>query len=156
MHAFVSSRLDNGNSLLYGLPQSQLKRLQRIQNTAARIILRLKKHDHISHHVKALHWLPVKARIDFKILLLTYKAINGLAPLYLSELLTPYCSNRDSRLNNRGLLQIPQTRLKTCGDRAFSKVAPKLWNDLPAEIRNKKTLTQFKTYLKTFLYQKYY
>ena len=156
VHAFVSSRLDNGNALLCGLPNIQLNRLQRIQNTAARIILRLKKNDHISHHLRLLHWLPVKCRIEFKILLLTYKTVNGKAPLYLKELLTPYCSNRNSRLNSRGLLQIPETKLKSCGDRAFFKIAPVLWNGLPAQIRNKDSINQFKIALKTYLFKKYY
>ena len=156
IHAFVSSRLDNGNSLLYGLPQAQLNRLQRIQNSAARLLLRLKKYDHISEQLKVLHWLPIRARIEFKILLITYKVVNGKAPIYLTELLSPYNSNRSSRLNSKGLLKIPQTNLKTCGDRAFSKIAPKLWNGLPAEIRSKDSVNQFKKALKTFLCQKYY
>jgi hypothetical protein len=155
IHAFVSSRLDNGNALLYGLPKSQISRLQRIQNTAALILLRLKKYDHISHHLKCLHWLSVKASIEFKILLFTYKSLHVLAPMYLRELLTPYMSCRDSRLNYQGLLQIPQTRLMTCGDKAFSKIAPKLWHGLPNEIRNKSTVAQFKVSLKTFLYNKH-
>ena len=156
IHAFVSSRLDNGNALLYGLPLSQLNRLQRLQNTAAHIILRLKKHDHISRHLQSLHWLPIKARIQFKLLLTTYKAVNGLSPLYLSELLSPYKSNRSCRLNSRGLLNVPETKLKTCGDRAFQKVVPRLWNELPVKIRSKEKITQFKNSLKTHLCQKYY
>ena len=141
---------------LFGISQSQISRLQRIQNTTIRMILKLKKHDHISPHMRVLHWLPVRARIEFKILLMAYKSVNGLAPEYLSELLKPYASSRHSRLNCRGLLDVPQTNLKTCGDRAFSKAAPKLWNDLPAHIRNRKTVNQFKSVLKTFLFEKYF
>ena len=107
VHAFITSRLDNGNALLFGISQTQIGRLQRIQNTTIRMILKLKKHDHISPHMRVLHWLPVRARIEFKILLMAYKSVNGLAPEYLSELLRPYASNRHSRLNCRQLLDVP-------------------------------------------------
>ena len=83
IHAFVSSRVDYCNSLLYGLPTYQLHKLQRVQNAAARLIFRESRYCHVSPLLFNLHWLPVKFRIDFKILLLTYKAINGLAPFYL-------------------------------------------------------------------------
>ena len=89
VHAFVTSSLDCCNSILYGLPDSELAKLQQIQNTAARLVVRLKKCDHITPVLQKLHWLPVKSQINYKILLLTYKALNGLAPSYLSELPTP-------------------------------------------------------------------
>ena len=117
--------------------------------------MRLKKFDHISAHLKSLHWLPVKARIDFKVLLLTYKALNGQAPTYIRDLLQPYKSPRNERLNEKGLLHVPVTKYHTCGDRAFYKAAPKLWNSLPFEIKHKETLTQFKSALKTYLFVKY-
>ena len=82
VHAFVSSRLDSCNSLLYGLPQTELDRLQRVQNAAARLITRVKGHVHMTPVLRQLHWLPIRKRIQFKILLLTFKAINGLAPNY--------------------------------------------------------------------------
>ena len=156
VHAFVTSRLDNGNALLYGLPKSQIDKLQRIQNMAARIIVRSKKYEHITPHLKALHWLPVQARIEFKINLLTYKAVNGLAPVYLEELLIPYTSVREVRRNKKGLLHVPQTKMVTCGDRAFSKAAPVLWNRLPAIVRQQDSLNKFKSSLKHFLFEKYY
>ena len=86
IHAFVSSRVDCCNSLLYGLPAYQLNKLQRVQNAAARLIFLESKYCHVRPLLYNLHWLPVKFRIDFKILLLTYKAINGLAPFYLQKL----------------------------------------------------------------------
>ena len=88
IHAFVSSRIDYCNSLLYGLSTYQLNKLQRAQNAAARLIFQKSKYYHVRPLLYNLHWLPVKFRIDFKILLLTYKAINGLAPFYLQELIT--------------------------------------------------------------------
>ena len=87
MHSFVSSRLDNFNSLLCGVPDYELNKLQRIQNAAARIITGSRKFEHITPSLIKLHWLPIKFRIEYKILLLTYKALNGLAPQYLSDLL---------------------------------------------------------------------
>jgi hypothetical protein len=80
IHAFVSSRLDNGNSLLYGLPEYQIERLQRIQNTAARIVTKTPKFDHITTVRKNLHWLPVQQRIIFKLNTLTYRCLHGIAP----------------------------------------------------------------------------
>ena len=88
VNAFVTSRLDYCNSVLYGLPTTELQKLQRVQNAAARLICNVGRFDHISPTLKMLHWLPVKYRIDFNLFLITYKAIHGLAPAYLSELIT--------------------------------------------------------------------
>ena len=77
VHAFITSRIDYCNSLLHGLPAKQLEKIQRVQNTAARIIFRLPKFCRITPSLFSLHWLPVRYRIDFKICLLTFKAIHG-------------------------------------------------------------------------------
>ena len=87
VHAFITSKLDSANSLLYGLPTFLIDRLQNVQNAAARIMTHTKKYDHIKPVLKQLHWLPVNKRINYKILLLTYKALNGQAPSYITELL---------------------------------------------------------------------
>ena len=104
-----------------------------------------------------LYWLPVKFRIDFKILLLTYKAINGLAPFYLQELinLKEACKNK-LRSDRDGLLLNPVKfkTLTTLGDRSFAVAAPQLWNLLPYAIRSSPSVTSFKKTLKTFLFQK--
>ena len=85
IHSFVSRRVDYCDSLLYGPPAYQLNKLQRVQNATARLIFRESKNCHVRPLLYNLHWLPVKFRIDFKILVLTYKVINGLAPFYLQE-----------------------------------------------------------------------
>ena len=103
VHAFVSSRLDYCNSLLSGCPNSSLKSLQLIQNAAARALTGISKRDHITPVLASLHWLPLKSRIEFKILLLTYKALKGLAPSYLKDLIVPYHPNRSLRFRRQTL-----------------------------------------------------
>ncbi len=88
VHAFITSTLDYVNSLLYGLPYTKLRKVQMVQNALARVLIQAKKYDRISMTAvrKDLHWLPIKARIDFKILVLAWKAYNGIGPKYLSDL----------------------------------------------------------------------
>ncbi len=83
----MTSRLDYGNALLGGCSACLINKLQMVQNAAARVLTRTRKYDHISPVPSTRHWLPIKHRIDFKILLITYKDLNGLAPQYLSQLL---------------------------------------------------------------------
>ena len=157
IHAFVSSRVDYCNSLLYGLPAYQLNKLQRVQSAAARLIFLESKYCHVRPLLYNLHWLPVKFRIDFKILLLTYKAINGLAPFYLQELITLKEACRYKLHSDcDGLLQNPVKfkTLTTLGDRSFAAAAPQLWNSLPYLIRSSRSVASFKKTLKTFLFQK--
>ena len=87
VHALVINRIDYFNSLLYGLPQTQLVKLQRVQNAAARLICKVSRFDHITPVLFSLHWLPVNYRITFKVLLVTYKAIHGIAPVYIQDLI---------------------------------------------------------------------
>ena len=87
VHAFMTSKLDYFNSLMYGLPNSQIQKLQRVQNAAAKMISGARKYDHVTPLLRELHWLPVKERIEFKVLLLTFKALNDMAPEYLKDML---------------------------------------------------------------------
>ena len=129
-------------------------RLQLAQNCAARLILCGRKHDHVTPLLKELHWLPVEQRIIFKILLLTFKALNNLCPSYVSDLLETYKPTRSLRSSSKNLLVVPRSQLKSYGDRAFSVCAPKLWNDIPEIIKCSVNLKTFKRNLKTYLFKR--
>ncbi len=122
------------------------------QNAAARVLTRTRKYDHISPVMSTLHWLPIKHCIDFKILLITYKALNGFAPQYLSELLLHYSPPRPLRSQDSDHLIIPRISKSIAGGRSFLYLAPKLLNNLPNTVREADTLCQFKFRLKTNLF----
>ena len=142
--------------LLFGLPKYLIQRLQAIQNCAARLVSCKPKYAPATPILRELHWLPVKSRIIFKILLLVDKSLNNLAPAYINSLLKNYKPSRNLRSVDQGLLTVPKSNQRTYGDRAFSVAAPKLWNSLPLDIRNSGSITLFKCKLKTFLFKKYY
>jgi len=150
-HAFVTSRLDYCNSLLYGISNSLITKLQHVLNAAARIVTRTKMCNHITPVLKSLHWLPLAQRCIFKIALLTFKVIHGLAPSYLCDLIKYRSASRDLRSLNDVLLDVPRCK-SSIGSRAFVVSAPKLWNNLPSDVRTCTSLTSFKTKLKTYLF----
>ncbi len=129
-----------------------------VQNASARVLIQAKNYDRISMTAvrKNLHWLSIKAKIDFKILVQAWKAYNEIGSKYLSDLLHKKHTTHNTRSADTNLLNIPATKLVTCGDRAFQKAAPTLWNDLATNLRNIKSLATFKTKLKTHLFTKYY
>ncbi len=101
IHAFVSTRLDYCNSLYMGINQSSLARLQMVQNAATRLLSGVRKREHITPVLISLHWLPARFRIDFKVLLLVFKCLNGLASEYLSNLLSIHNPVRSLRSSNQ-------------------------------------------------------
>ena len=119
MHSFVTSRLDAFNGLLYGVPKQQISKLQRIQNAAARIVTLSKKADHITPILYKLHWLPITERIEYKILLLTYKALHDMSPGYIKDLLEIRICSRTTRSSDQLTLNIPKTNTVRYGDRCF-------------------------------------
>ena len=134
------------NALLYGLQRSVLDRLQYVQNCAARLVSRTRSSEHITTELRQLHWLPIKQLIAYKILLLTYKATNGMDPKYMVDPLerfTPKSQLRSSS-NNINLLVIQKSNLKSFGDRSFRVAAPRLWNLLPNSTRLIQYLNVFK------------
>ena len=155
IHAFVSSHLDYCNALLFGLPKYQIDRLQKVQNAAARVIFRIAKFDHITPALIDLHWLPVSFRVQFKLLLLVYKALHNQSPSYINDLLSlKPATNYALRSSAKSLLVVPKVNCSTLGDRAFAHAAPVLWNSLPLTIRTSSSLAIFKKQLKTFLFKK--
>ena len=89
--------------------------------------------------------------LNYKILLLTYKALNDQAPSYITDLLKPYAPTRNLRSSSKNLLNVPPVKLVSYGQRCFSYVAPSLWNPLPDNIRQSSSLQNFKTQIKTHL-----
>jgi len=154
-NSLVSSRLDYCNSLFFGLPSSSIQRLQRIQNSLARLVLPyFKRRDHISPALEQLHWLPIHQRITFKIATLTYKTICSSQPSYLRDLIHPYIPTYDLRSSDENLLQIPLIQSEI-GRRSFSFAAPHIWNSLPLEFRIDPSMSSFPAFrknLKTHLF----
>ena len=160
-NALVSSRLDYCNSLFRSLSSKNITRLQNIQNCLARFVSGVSRFSHVSPILKSLHWLPVQQRIIFKTLLLTYKFLTTGKPKYFAPYLSLYTSAVKTRRSNpeKMFLNVPfysssVHKSKVHFNKSFSYDAPKLWNDLPLEIRTAPTLSCFKRRLKTYLFQK--
>ena len=156
--SLVFPHLDYCNSLLAGTPMSTLDRLQRVQNAAAKVVAgraRVKS-ERLESIRSSLHWLPIRERIDYKIAILTFKALSNMAPSYLVELVNRYQPPRPLRSANHNLLQTSQIRLARYGARSFSHVASDLWNSLPENIRSSNALSQFSRLLKSHLFDRAY
>ena len=146
MNSLVVCRLDYCNAIYFGINEKYLNELQMIQNAAAKVVYGLHKHDHLGDTLKNLHWLPIRERINYKILLLVYKSLNGMGPIYLQEML------KYANFNHSIHLVEPRV-LTAIGERAFQKCGPKLWNGVPASIKDCSTLDGFKSKLKTHLFE---
>jgi hypothetical protein len=151
-NALVSSKLDYCNSLLFDLPAISLNRLQKVQNSLARVVVpSVKRHQHITPTLKMLHWLPIQQRIQFKIASLTFKTLLYHQPSYLLDLITPYVPTRNLRSADKSLLTVPNIRSAN-GRPSFSFAAPTIWNSLPLPLRLSPTLSLFLSQLKTYLF----
>jgi hypothetical protein len=154
VNALVTPHLDYANGLLYGTSERLKKKLQIAQNSAVRLIERLRLRDHVTESRKMLHWLPIEARIKYKIITLTWKALNNQGPQYLKDLIERRLSERPVRSTYECLLNRPNIPINNSwGNRAFSVVGPQLWNELPLEIRQHNKLESFKKKLKTHLFK---
>jgi hypothetical protein len=154
VQALVLSNFDYAiNALLFGLQNELLERLEKIQRLAARLVVAAKKNDRITSHMKALHWLPLRQRIVFKLMVLTYRFLNGTAPRYISSLVSRYHPLRSLRSATSGKLNVPKIKADRYGGRSFSRAAPVLWNELPLSVTSALDLKSFKTSLKTHLFR---
>ena len=151
-NSLVSSKLDYCNSLYSGISQANLNKLQRIQNSLARVITNTSKYQHITPTLKKLHWLPIRQCIDFKLCLLTYKTLANQQPSYLYNSLSFPLHFVSTRSSDSLVLSIPYVRT-SLGKRAFSVVGPRLWNSLPPDIRSSSSLLTFRSKLKTHLFR---
>ena len=158
--SLVLSRLDYGNATLSGLPDYQYRRLQSVINAAARSIFRLRWSDHVTPALMELHWLSAVDRVNFKVAMLVYRCLHGLAPPYLASSLH-HVTELDSRRRLRSsvdtdILLVPRSRLVTVGDRSFPVAGPRTWNNLPETVRSAPSLLSFKQRLKTVLFSRRY
>ena len=150
--SIVGSRLDSCNSLFAGMSASNFDKLQRVQNTLARVVLRRGKYDHISSALAELHWLPVKQRVSFKVATLAFNVKRENQPSYLRDLLCDYAPSRCLRSSTQDFLRVDRSRT-VISSRAFRHVAANSWNSLPSSIRNCNNLCTFKSKLKTHLFK---
>ena len=152
---FVFARLDYCNAEFAGLPRCDLDRLQSIQNAAVRLIAGARQFDHVTPLLKARHWLPIEQRIIFKLSVMMYKTVNGMAPSYLQEYVILPASSRSSlrlRSADTGQLFVPRTRT-VLGGRAFAVAGPRTWNSLPVMVWSAPTLSTFKKHLNLKTYR---
>ena len=154
----VISKLDYCNSLYYGLPNYQLKKLQIIMNRAARLIKGLSPRERITPSLIDLHWLPIKARIIYKLCVMTYQALTSERPRYIRELLRGFHLHTPMFLRHSAdphRLDEPRSNLEI-GSRAFASCAPRLYNRLPEDVKNSGNQNIFKKRLKTYLFTESY
>ena len=157
--AFFLSRIDYCSSLLFSSTHDVTSHLQRIQNYAARVILRLPRLSSITIHLKSLHWLPVKVISTYKIACLCYHYHSSTAPSYVADMLhkKPLLT-RSTRSSSytMPLLNRPARSRATLGDRSFSYASSSVWNSIPNDVRCAPSLSSFKSRLKRYLFRSAY
>src|SRR5260221_3767467 len=161
VRVMILSRLDYCNGLLYGAPMSLVKQLDGVMRAAARLVLQLPRMSSVTMAMRDnLHWLDISSRIDFKLGVLAFRSLHGLAPPYLSRLCTPVSSvagRSHLRSASSGELVVPTCKTKSFGPRAFAASCPTVWNSLPADLRDfniNSNLLTFRKKLKTFLFKR--
>jgi len=150
--SLVHSRLDYGNFVLVGLPAYLQRQLQSILNAAARLVFRLCHYDHVTDALAILHWLRLPQRVDFKVALMAFGVLHGLAPPCLNQLVhvSDLPGRHRLRSSSSQQLLVPPFRLTTVGRRSFPVAASLLWNSLPTDIQSSPSLPVFHQRLKTF------
>lgn len=153
--ALVLSRLDYANGVLAGLPANLLRRLQSVLNAGARLIYGLRRYDHVTDALLTLHWLRMKERVQFKLAVLTFRVLHGVAPVYLGPFRRAADQPGRSSLRSASShhLIVPRCKLTTVGARAFIVAAPSVWNSLPAEVVSTDSLPTFRRRLKAYLFR---
>jgi len=156
--SLVVPRLDCCNAALTGLPASQLSRLWSVLGAAARLMHRSSRYERVTPVLRDLHWPRSPERIDFKLAVLTYRCLRGLAPRYLSDYIQSVTVSNRRRLQSSSSSQlvIRRTRLSTVGDHAFPVAGCRLWNSLPPDVTSASTLSVFRNRLKAYLFSRYH
>ena len=149
--ALLISKLDYCNSFLLGIPNCKIDQMQSLPNMACRFIFNLHKHDHITSYLKLLHWLKIDSRIQYKVAVLVYKCVHGLAPLCLSEIIDT-SHNRQLRVISLNKLPVARANIALVHNSSFTSMGPQIWNALPTDIITFTALETFKTELKTHLF----
>ena len=157
--SLVISHLDYCNAILYGVAETDISKMQRIQNMCAKLVLNRGKYESSRQALYDLHWLPIKARINQKLLTFMFQCFIGRAPEYLNDILSKQVSRRQglrSEIVANFDYQIPLNKRKTFSDRSFGTVGPRLWNALPLFLKQSETLDVFKRRLKTHYFSDFF
>jgi len=157
--SLVLSRLDYGNATLAGITDKLFGRLQSVLNAAARLINASSRTVHVTPLLHDLHWLRFPERVDYKLAVLVYRCLNGLAPSYLADefrRVSDMASRQRLRSASTANLDVPRFQRSTLGGRAFPVAATRVWNNLPSHVTSSSSLSTFKSKLKAELFQRSY
>ena len=152
INSLVLSKMDYCNSLFVNITKEQLNRLQKVQNNAARLVLRKDRFNTATPLLRELHWLPVEKRIHYKICTIVFKILNDQCPTYLSDLVKKYQPTRELRSSDDPTVLTKHKVSRKIGERSFFYSAPQFWNLLPQRLREIDSFETFKSHLKTYLF----